>query len=378
MTVFCAGAPSGEALDWSSIDWHQCRRTVRRLQARIVKAIQVGRWNKVKALQWLLTHSFAGKALAVKRVTENQGKNTPGVDRVRCGADTVRSLALEPVAETTADPNAHGFRPQRCTADAIEHCFNLLARKTAPQWILEGDIKSCFDKISHPWLLANLPMDKAMLRKWLKAGYIEDRTFFPTQAGTPQGGIISPTAAVLTLSGLQDRLATALPKTTQAGKRAQVHLVVYADDFIVTGSSKELLEQEVKPLIEAFLAERGLTLSPEKTRITHIREGFDFLGQNIRKYGEKLLIKPSKKNVATFLDKVRTMVKGNIHAASKKSIDADSVAKNLVDMGLPQKVEIKVAACFSGLGRDKEIVLPSSMRNPAIAANYIKSNAGDF
>jgi len=362
MTAKYAGAPSGELLNWPDIDWHQCRRIVRRLQARIVKAIQAGRWNKVKALQWLLTHSFAGKALAVKRVTENQGKNTPGVDRVRWSTSEAKSqavlslkrrgyrplplrrvytpkssdptqkrplgipvmrcraqqalhlLALEPVAETTVDPNAHGFRPQRSTADAIEHCFNLLARKTAPRWILEGDIKSCFDKISHSWLVANLPTDKAMLQKWLKAGYIEDRTFFPTDAGTPQGGIISPTAAVLTLSGLQDMLATAFPKTTQAGRRAQVHLVVYADDFIVTGNSKELLEQEVKPMIESFLAERGLTLSPEKTRITHIREGFDFLGQNIRKYGEKLLIKPSKKNVATFLDKVRTIVKGNKQA----------------------------------------------------------------
>lgn len=362
MTAKNAGAPSGATLNWSDIDWHQCRRIVRRLQARIVKAIQAGRRNKVKALQWLLTHSFAGKALAVKRVTENRGKNTPGVDRVRWSTSAAKSqavlslkrrgyrplplrrvyipkgsdptqtrplgipvmgcraqqalhlLALEPVAESTADPNAHGFRPQRSTADAIEHCFYLLARKTAPQWILEGDIKSCFDKISHSWLLANLLTDKAMLQKWLKAGYIEDRTFFPTEAGTPQGGIISPTAAVLTLSGLQGMLATAFPKTTEAGRRAQVHLVVYADDFIVTGNSKELLEQEVKPLIEAFLAERGLTLSPEKTRITPIREGFDFLGQNIRKYGEKLLIKPSKKNVATFLDKVRAIVKDNKQA----------------------------------------------------------------
>jgi RNA-directed DNA polymerase len=90
-----------------------------------------------------------------------------------------------------------------------------------------------------------------------------------------------------------------------------VNYARYADDFIVTGRSKALLEEEVKPLIEEFMRERGLTLSPEKTKITHIDEGFDFLGQNVRQYNGKLLIKPSKANVASFLEKVRTTVKGN-------------------------------------------------------------------
>jgi RNA-directed DNA polymerase len=362
MTALNAGAPSDETLHWSSIDWPECYRAVRRLQSRIVKAQQAGRWNKVKALQWLLTHSFAGKALAVKRVTENSGKNTPGVDRVRwstpeakfqailslkrrgyrplplkrvyipkssdptqkrplgipvmrCRAQqALHLLALEPVAEILADAHAYGFRPQRSTADAIEQCFKLLAFKRSPQYILEGDIKSCFDKISHSWLVANVPTDKVMLQKWLKAGYIDNHQRFPTEAGTPQGGIISPTAAMLTLSGMQGMLEAAFPRTTVAGKRAKVNLVTYADDFVITGSSKELLENEVKPRVEAFLAERGLALSPQKTRITDVEDGFDFLGQHVRKYGEKLLIKPSKRNVTAFLNKVRAIVQGNKQA----------------------------------------------------------------
>lgn len=355
-----AGAPFGESIPWHSIDWAKSHREVRRLQARIVKATQEGRCGKVRALQWLLTHSFSGKAIAVKRVTENQGKNTPGVDKATwstpetktlamsslsrrdyqprplrrvyipksngkmrpLGIPTMKDramqalhlLALEPVSETKADTNSYGFRPQRCTADAIEHCYKALARGNSPQWVLEGDIKGCFDNISHQWLLSNIPLDKEILRKWLKAGYMEDGFLFSTDAGTPQGGIISPALANIALDGLQAALEKAYPWTTRRGQKVKVNLVRYADDFIITGVSKELLEDEVKPLVEVFMAERGLMLSAEKTKITHIEEGFDFLGQNVRKYGGKLLIKPSKKNVQTFLDKVRAIVKGNKQA----------------------------------------------------------------
>jgi RNA-directed DNA polymerase len=156
-------------------------------------------------------------------------------------------------------------------------------------------------------------MDKAMLRKWLKAGYLENYQFHATEEGTPQGGIISPVAANMTLDGLDRLLASRFSKTSRAGKRAKVNLVRYADDFIITGSSKELLEQEVKPLVEQFMRERGLELSPEKTVITHIEQGFDFLGQTIRKYQNgkyaKFFITPSKKHVKAFLLKVRTRIK---------------------------------------------------------------------
>ena len=231
-------AASGPASQWEQIDWSQCEQKVRRLQARIVKATQEGRHGKVKALQWLLTHSFCGRALAVKRVTNNQGKNTPGVDgaiwstpasRYRA-IDTLRRrgyqplplrrvyipkangklrplgiptmkdramqalylLALLPVAETTADPHSYGFRPKRSTADAIEQCFTALSQRNSAQWVLEGDIRGCFDNFSHSWLLKHIPMDQAILRQWLQAGYVDEGSLFETRAGTPQGGVISP------------------------------------------------------------------------------------------------------------------------------------------------------------------------------------------
>jgi RNA-directed DNA polymerase len=349
-----AGAASHATVDWHQIDWEQVHRNVRRLQARIVKATQDGKRGKVRALQRLLTHSFSGKALAVRRVTENQGKRTPGVDRELwrtpgaksaaihtlrprgyrpkplrrvyipksngkkrpLGIPTMRDramqalylLALEPLAETTADPNSYGFRPGRSTADAIAQCFNTLAKGDRAEWVLEGDIKSCFDRISHDWLVANIPTDKVILRKWLKAGYMENHQLHPTEDGTPQGGTISPVLANLTLDGIEHQLRQLFP-TRAAYRRARINLVRYADDFIVTGGSQEFLETTVKPLLEQFLRERGLELSPEKTSITHITEGFDFLGQNVRKYNGKLFIKPSKKSIHSFLEKVRKIVK---------------------------------------------------------------------
>ena len=345
-------------VEWHQINWAKCHENVRRLQARIVKATKEGRWGKVKSLQHLLTHSFSGKALAVKRVTENQGKRTPGVDKETWSTPTAKSqavmslkrrgykplplrriyipkangkkrplgiptmkdramqalylLALEPIAETKADLNSYGFRPERSCADAREACFIALAPRRSAQWILEGDIKGCFDNISHEWMLANIPMDKAILRKWLKAGFIEKKSLFPTESGTPQGGIISPVLANMTLDGLEPLLMSRFK--LRKGKNyfnPMVNLVRYADDFIITGYSKELLENEVKPLVEEFLTTRGLELSKEKTRITHIEEGFDFLGKNIRKYDGKMLIKPSKKNTLKFLKGVREIIKGN-------------------------------------------------------------------
>ncbi|HEY3414317.1 MAG TPA: group II intron reverse transcriptase/maturase [Armatimonadota bacterium] len=300
--------------------------------------------------------------MAVKRVTNNDGKNTPGVDQILwktperkagaisalrqrgyssqplrrvyipkengkkrpLGIPTMRDramqalylLALDPVAEVTADPNSYGFRKERSCADAIEQCFKTLCRKSFAQWVLEGDIRSCFDRISHEWLLANVPMDKAILRKWLAAGYMEEGVFYETEEGTPQGGVISPVLANFALDGLERLLSQAFPYKSGRVIRPKVHLVRYADDFIITGSSKELLEDEVRPLVESFLRERGLELSVEKTSVTHIEDGFDFLGQNVRKYNGKLLIKPCRKNVQTFLTKIRRIVKANRSATA--------------------------------------------------------------
>lgn len=345
------GASSADQQAWDIIPWPKLEREVRRLQMRIAKAIRVGHHHKAKSLQWLLSHSKAAQFLAVNRVTSNTGKNTPGVDGViwntpkrkaqavstlsRHGykADPLRRiyipkkngkqrplgiptmkdrgvqalhlLGLMPIAETTADPNSYGFRPRRSTADAIEQCFKLFAKKNSAQWVLEGDIKACFDRIDHSWVRHHIPMDKTLLDQWLRSGFCERGQWFPTEAGTPQGGIASPTIANMVLDGLEAAVAAAVPR------RQKVHVVRYADDFIVSASNKSLLENLVKPAIEQFLQQRGLELSPEKTCISHIDKGFDFLGFNVRKYGVKLLIKPAKKNVKVFLDKIRDVIKSH-------------------------------------------------------------------
>lgn len=224
-------------LDWFSINWKKANFKIKKLQHRIVKALKEGKSRKVKALQWLLTHSFSGRAIAIRRVTENKGKNTPGVDNIKWstpelkakailslktkgynpkalrriyipkagkrekrplgiptmfdrGLQALYKLALEPIAETNADLHSYGFRPERCQADAISQCFNVLSRKRSADWVLEGDIKGCFDNISHQWLIDNIPINKTILRKWLKAGYIDNHKLFPTEEGTPQGSPI--------------------------------------------------------------------------------------------------------------------------------------------------------------------------------------------
>src|SRR5215471_12900096 len=272
-----AAGASLRPVDWRSIKWKQANRNVRRLQSRIAQAQQQGKKRKVRALQFILTRSHSGRCLAVRRITENPGKRTPGVDgqlldtpakkaqaveklitedykaqplkRIYIPKNTGRKLrplsiptmqdrarqalhllALDPIAETTADPNSYGFRKERSVADAIEQCFTLLARTNSPQWILEGDIQSCFDEISHEWLLSHIPMDRAILKKWLTAGVIERESFSLTTTGTPQGGIISPVLMNLTLDGLESLLAKRFPK--QRGHC--VKLVRFADDFYDT------------------------------------------------------------------------------------------------------------------------------------------------
>ncbi len=351
---------------WHDIPWQDAHQVVGRLQARIAKAAKAGEWRNVKRLQRLLTRSVSAKALAVKRVTENQGRKTPGIDRQTwstpddkwqavgtlhhkgykpkpmrrvyipkangdrrpLGIPTMRDramqalhlLALDPTAETTGDTHSYGFRRGRSTADAIEQVRNALGRRHSPKWVLEGDIKGCFDNISHEWLLAHVPMDKGVLRKWLKAGYFEGNSLFPTESGTPQGGIISPVLANLALDGLQSKLA-GLFRTVRDARAAKVNFVRYADDFIITSSSRELLEEKVKPLVQEFMRERGLELSEKKTLITHVDDGFDFLGWTARWQGGMLLTKPARKNVKNFLEKIRGTLRQMRTARQEDVID---------------------------------------------------------
>lgn len=351
--------------NWHGIPWQDVFREVGRLQARIAKAAKAGQWRKVRSLQRLLTKSESAKALAVRRVTENRGRNTPGIDRQTwstpeakwnaigtlsqgykpqplrrvyipkangerrpLGIPTMTDramqalhlLALDPVSEVTGDKHSYGFRRERSTTDAIEQVRNALGRKHSPTWVLEGDIKGCFDNISHDWLQEHVCMDKRLLRKWLKAGYFEGRQLFPTNSGTPQGGIISPVLANLALDGLQREL-DGLFRTVREARHHKVNYVRYADDFIITASSKEFLVNEVKPLVQRFLAVRGLTLSEKKTVVTQVTDGFDFLGWTVRKRGNTLLTTPAKKNQKNFMAKVRDALRTRRAATQEDVID---------------------------------------------------------
>ena len=127
-------------------------------------------------------------------------------------------MALEPVTETCADPNSYGFRKGRSTADAIEQCFKFLSKSDAPEWVFEGDIRGCFDHISHRWLLTHVPLDTTILEKWSRCGYLENSNWFATEEGTPQGGIIPPTLANWALDGLEVVLKKAFPSRKDKGR----------------------------------------------------------------------------------------------------------------------------------------------------------------
>jgi RNA-directed DNA polymerase len=326
---------------WPETTAKQAQRA--RSRMRSATAAKLRRHRLVRALQWILAHSFFAKLLAIRRVTSNKGKNTPGVDGViwktsrqkmnavkllyrhgyrtlplrrvyipkksgklrPLGIPTMRDRAMQalhaftltPVAETWGDQYSYGFREGRSCADAIGHTFHRFCFKSSPQWVLEADIASCFDEISHRWLLENIPVDKKVLKQWLSAGFLDKGELFPTLKGTPQGGIISPVLMNMTLDGLEKAVKAGVPFYCKGTTlKNGVMAIRYADDFIVSAKDRNLLVEKVLPSLKAFLAKRGLTLSEEKTRITSINNGFDFLGQHVRKYNNgKLIIQPTRK-----------------------------------------------------------------------------------
>ena len=385
MNVSNSTTPTGERLTdtrrqihWKDINWKTVNDSVNRLQIRITKAVNKEKWQLVKRLQYMLTHSFYAKLLAIRRVTQNKGARTAGVDgekwttlKAKMNAalnlsdkkykakplrrvyiekygkkekrplsiptihdramQALHAFALSPVAEATADRTSFGFRKNRSTHDACAQAFVCLSRKNSAQWVLEGDIKGCFDNINHEWLLDNILMDKSILKQFLKAGFVYNRHLNPTKMGTPQGGIISPILANMTLDGIEALIASKY-YTSKTGKvdkgydRHKVNFVRYADDFIVTADSEDVAK-EIAELIKPFLKGRGLELSESKTLITHIDDGFDFLGWNFRKYKGKLLIKPSKDSIGKITQKMSDIIK---RGKARKQEDIISILNPII------------------------------------------------
>jgi len=359
-------SPAHTPCDWNSIDWGHCTKYVRKLRQAIFRATKENDLKKVRTLQRIMLRSYENRCMAVRRVTQvNQGKYTPGVDKIlvetpKARAELVDMLAdyepwkplparrvyipkangkqrplgipvivdrciqaivknaLEPYWEAKFEDSSYGFRPGRSCHDAIERIFCLACAKGNRRWVLDADIKGAFDNIDHDKLLeliGNFPA-RELIAQWLKAGYLEDYVFHDTDKGTPQGGVISPLLANIAFHGMEEALGIRYRSHKNKPYAWELHeksvgLVRYADDFVVFCHTKERAE-EAKEKLKAWFTERGLTFSEEKTRIVNLDEGFDFLGFNVRQYkvttsrsGYRLLIKPSKTSVKSIKRKLK-------------------------------------------------------------------------
>ena len=366
--------------DWRTLPWKKIQRNTRRLQQRIYQAERRGDWKRARNLQRLLLRSWSARCLAVRQVTqENRGKRTAGVDGVASLTPRQRlklarklrnlsdwkvapirrvyipkpgtkerrglgipvmadramqalvKLALESEWEAKFEPNSYGFRPGRSAHDAIEAIFNGICLK--PKYVLDADIEKCFDRISHQALLVKLNSTRPVMRLiegWLKAGIMDGQEMIFPEAGTPQGGIVSPLLANVALHGLEETVTRAAPRKYRA------IVVRYADDLVILCADLETLI-ELKAVAEEWLATMGLQLKPSKTRITHTLNehegnvGFDFLGFNVRQYhvskhrtrtyrgqsGYKTLIQPSEKAIKRHHEKIGGVIRRHRGAPQK-------------------------------------------------------------
>lgn len=344
--------------DWNAIDWCKTNRQVRNLRQRIFRATQEGDWDKVQSLQRLMLRSHANALQSVRRVTQvNQGKKTPGIDKVLVktpaergelvdemshftpwraipvkrvyipkangkkrplGIPTIKDRVLQAMVKNALEPSweakfegiSYGFRPGRSAQDAIMQIW-MLAKEKRKVWILDADISGCFDNINHEHLLNTIGAfpAKELIRQWLKAGYVEYGKLHETHTGTPQGGVISPLLANISLHGMETALKIHYQRDgARVGKCAVIR---YADDFVVMCSTEDEA-RKAEAVLSEWLKIRGLQLSVEKTKIVTLAEGFDFLGFNIRIFptatnrsGWKTLIRPSKHSVQKIRKRLR-------------------------------------------------------------------------
>jgi RNA-directed DNA polymerase len=344
---------------WVDVDWRQAQRRVRNLRRRIFRASKSGDMKSLRSLQKLALRSRSAALMSVRQVTQvNAGRTTPGVDKLvvdtveargalvdsLCShqpwrASPVRRVyipkangkkrplgiptifdramqavvrtALEPEWEAHFEPCSYGFRAGRGCHDAISRIYSYAVPNGRKKWVLDADIEGAFDNIGHDALInamGGFP-GRALVRQWLKAGFVENDVFSATDAGTPQGGVISPLLANIAFHGMET--AMGLRYNNRGETISRRGLVRYADDFVVFCET-EADAYAARAEMAAWLAPRGLRLSEKKTRITHLSEGFDFLGYNVRQYpaatartGWKLLIKPSREAVR----KVRTRLR---------------------------------------------------------------------
>lgn len=354
-----ANVTSGDTVDWHAIDWTQVYRTVKNLRQRIFRASRTGALRRVRSLQRLMLQSRANACDSVRRVTQvTRGKSTPGIDHVvvttpeergalcqqlsaldlhkvprvrrvyipkrhgerplgmptivdRCVQAMVKN-ALEPFWEARFEGISYGCRPGRECHDAIEKVFRLARTNTTRPWGVDAEIEGAFNNIGHAALeqaIGNFPA-RGLITRWLQAGYVEAERLHPTEAGVPQGGVISPLLLHVALHGMEQALGIAY--TPKGVRRGTYALVRYADDLVIFSPTHDKAVA-AQHLLSIWLRTRGLRLSDEKTHIRHLREGFNFLGFNIRHYptpnssrsGYKLLIKPSPDSIQQIKRKLK-------------------------------------------------------------------------
>ena len=374
-TAVVVNGPEGATLDWHAIDWRACEENVRRLRQRIFAASKAGDLGRVRNLQKLTLRSRANTLLSVRRVTErNAGRLTAGIDgevaltpearmkladRVQRQSEPFEALpvkrvyipkrgssikrrplgipvildrchqarvvnALEPEWEARFEPRSYGFRPGRGCHDAIDAIHRTSCGKsTKRRWVLDADLASAFDQIAHDHILAMLGTFPAreMVRQWLKAGVVEHGRLKRTEEGTPQGGVVSPVLFNVALHGMEQAAGVRYHTTGRAAGWAVAGtpvLIRYADDYVVLCHSRQEA-LEVKARLAGWLAPRGLSFNEDKTRVVTLEEGFDFLGFNVRRHGDKLLIKPSKAAIRRIRERLRTELR-SLRGANARTV----------------------------------------------------------